>query len=295
LVVAVVCPAVGAAAGDLTVWAVDPHTKVFRDTEPEGATRVVKLRAARNEDEPAEVALRAPEVLQKVGIELTALTHEEGEAKIDGGAITWHFVGFIPLKKNTPRSDRLRVRAAPCEVPDPLLDARTIDIEANATQPVWVTVHVPADATPGKYRGEVAVVAGEVRQTLPIELTVDPFTLPDQRHLFVTNWFRAGSIASAHGTELWSEAFWSILARYAQNMADHRQNVVLVPWTLVKIMREPDGRLSFDYTRFDRFVELFEKAGAADRIELSHLGHFGAGGWSGKEIVLRKNTTDTRR
>jgi hypothetical protein len=291
---AAICIGSRAVASDLTVWAVDPHTKVFRDSEPGDATRIVKLRAAGNEFEPGQVALRAPEALENVGIEVTALTHEGGEAKIEGGAITWNFVGFIPLAKNTPRSDRLQVRAAPCQVPDPLLAARTIGLEPNATQPVWITVRVPQNAVPGRYRAEIAVAAGDVRETLPIELTVDPFNLPDERHLFVTNWFRASSIASAHGAEIWSEAFWSIFERYAKNMAEHRQNVVLVPWTLIEITREPDGTLTFDYRRFDRFVELFEKVGAADRIEISHVGHFGPGGWSGNQIVLRKITATDR-
>lgn len=49
-----------------------------------------------------------------------------------------------------------------------------------------------------------------------------------------------------------------------------------------------------DGGRFDRFVRLFEQASAADGIEISHVGHFGQGGWGGKEIVLRKVTVTNR-
>jgi len=284
----------------IAVWPVDPHEKVFRDSEPPVDPTLVSpstlaARAARNEYEPLQIAFRASRPLKDVRVEVTPLTQADGDATIAADALSWSFVGFIPLKKNTPHADRLQIRAAPCDVPDPLLESRSIDVEANSTQPVWITVRVPKDAAPGEYLGAIDVVAGESRQSQAIQLTVDPFTLPEERHLLVTNWFNTGNIAKAHGVELWSEPFWTILERYARNMAAHRQNVVYTPWTLVDVAQEPDGKLSFDYARFDRFVELFERAGAADRIEITHVGHFGKGGWGGKEIVLRGVTATNRQ
>jgi len=276
-----------AGAAELAAWSVDRHVKVFCDSQPPGEPGTVMLRAARNEYEPAQIAFRAEGPLRGVRIEITPLVHADGKGSIGGGEVRWNFVGYIPLERNTQRSERIRLRAAPCEVPDPLLEARAIDVEAGATQPVWITVRVPEDAAAGRYRGRVAVVAGDSRATLPVELTVDPFTLPDERHLLVTNWFHVDRIARHHGVALWSEQFWALLERYAHNMAAHRQNVVYAPWTLIEITREPDGKLSFDYGRFDRFVEVFEQAGVADRIELTHLGRFGPGGHGGTEIVLR--------
>jgi len=276
-----------ASGGTLAAWAVDPHVKVFRDAQPPAKPGVVRLRAARNEFEPGQLAFRSTAPLKGARVELSPLTHADGKAAIGQENLSARFQGFIPLAKNTRDSERIRVRAAPCQVPDPLLAARTLDVAANATQPVWLTVRVPKDAPPGLYRGQAAVVAGDTKAAVPIELTVDPFALPDERHLLVTNWFNTGNIARAHKLEPWSEPFWAMLERYARNMAAHRQNVVYTPWSLIAVAREPDGKLSFDYGRFDRFVELFQRAGAADRIEITHVGHFGRGGWSGKEIVLR--------
>jgi len=284
----------------LTAWPVDCHQKVFRDTKPaagssQAAAGVVKLRSARNEYEPAQFAFRAAGPLGGVRVELAPLVHTGGKATIGGENLRWNFAGFIPLAKNTAGSQKVQLRAAPCEIPDPLLDQSTIDIKADSTQPVWITVRVPKDAPPGLYRGKAAVVAGDARAELPVELTVDRFTLPDERHLLVTNWFNTSNIAKAHKLEIHSEAFWKMLERYARNMAEHRQNVVYTPWSLVEVSRQPDGKLSFDYGRFDRFVEIFEKAGAADRIELTHVAHFGKGGWGGKEIVLGGITATDRK
>ncbi len=278
-------------AGSLKVWVAGQHEKVFRDTlPPADPATAVRLEAARNEFEPAQIAIRSQVPIAGLTVELSPLRHADGKAVIPAGNLAWNFVGFIPLKKNTRDSERLWVRRAPCEVPDPLLEERKLDLKANTTQPVWLTVRVPPDAEPGSYRGEVRVVAGGESAALPIHLTVWPFSLPSERHLLITNWFNVSRIARAHKVDIWSEDFWRVLARYAEAMAAHRQNVVLVSWRLVEVRRRRDGSLAFDYSLFDRFVETFERAGVADRIEIGHVGHFGPGGWGGKEIVLRSVT-----
>jgi len=277
-----------AEAGSISVWPVDPHVRVFRDTErPAASPDALRLRAARNEYEPGQFAIRSAQPLKDVRVELSPLEGPEGH-RIGPEQLSWSFVGFIPLTKNTPLAEHLRVRAAPCEVPDPLLDARGLDLPADTTQPVWLTIRVPRDAAPGVYKGQVTVAAGATQASIPVELAVRPFALPDERHLFVTNWFSTGNIAKAHKVAPRSEPFWALLERYARNMAEHRQNVFEAPWALVEVTRDADGKLSFDYQQFDRFVELFLKAGVADRIEITHVGSFGEGGWSGSEIVLSR-------
>lgn len=291
ILAAVALAGVANAAGPLQVWAVDPHDKMFRDAKPPETAGVVRLRAARNEYEPGQIVVRSGVPMRQARVELSPLRLNGGSATIPAGNVTWNYVGFIPLKKNTRGAAAIQVRPAPCDIPDPLLEDREMDLAADAAQPVWLTVRVPKDTAPGVYRGEATVAAGNVRAVVPVELTVDAFTLPDERHLLVTNWFNLDNIAKAHQAEKWSEAFWTVLERYARNMAAHRQNVVLVPWTLVEVAREADGKLSFDYGRFDRFVELFQRAGAADRLEIGHVGH-GKKGWGSEFVLASVGITD---
>ncbi|MCR4411743.1 MAG: DUF4091 domain-containing protein, partial [Thermoguttaceae bacterium] len=286
-------PCAPAAESTLRAWPVDPHVKVFRDTAPAEGGTGLSLRAARNEFEPAQLAVRSTTALQGLRIEVSPLRHADGRATLGPDHVRWNFIGYIPLAKNTRGSEAVRVRAAPCEVPDPLLEARSMDLAANTTQPVWLTVFVPKDATPGVYRGEVTASAGPLKATLPIELSVDPFVLPDARHVLVTNWFNLNNLAKAHQVEMWSEPFWAVLERYARNMAAHRQNVVLVPWSLVAVTRQADGKLAFDYGRFDRFVELFAKCGVADRIEIGHVGG-GKDGWGTEFQLSSLRATDQK-
>lgn len=77
---------------------------------------------------------------------------------------------------------------APFDCPDPLLKDRTLTIEAGNSQPVWLTVHVPKATPGGLYRGKAGVETSAGNVDIPIELVVYPFELPDERHLYLTNW-----------------------------------------------------------------------------------------------------------
>ncbi len=276
------------ASAELTIWPVSQLKKVFRDTTAEHSKYgdIVRFRVARNEYESAQVAIRCTAPTKCVRFSFGKLVHESTGYVIEKTQ-NWNFVGFIPIKQNTPHSERIQLRKAPCEIPDPLLaSCSTLDLPANTSQPVWLNVFVPKDAPPGTYRGTVAAIAGEERKELQVELIVDPFTLPDKRHLYVTHWFSASRVAKAHKVELWSEPFWRILQHYASLMANHRQNVVHVPWSLIHITHKPDSSLTFDYSLFDKYIGVFQQSGVSDRIEISHVCRFGPHGWSGSEIVF---------
>ncbi|MBI3920648.1 MAG: DUF4091 domain-containing protein [Armatimonadetes bacterium] len=278
------------AAQRFSMWSVEPLAKVFHDTQaPEKAAPAIVVRCAHNEFESAQVAIRSETALTDVTVRFGAIEHEGGQYSLTAESVRWNFVGSIPLDKNTTGTPLERlVRGAPCEIPDVLLAERNIKIPANRTQSVRLTFVVPKDSPSGKYHGEVIIASSEGEVSLPIDLQVWPFALPGERHLFVTNWFSTANIARSHGVKEWSEEFWKILAAYFRNMAAHRQNVAWVPWQLIKVVREPSGKLTLDYAVFDRYVECMEKTGVADRIEIQFIASFGEGGWSSPNIEFAK-------
>jgi len=271
----------------LSLWAVDPLVKVFPDSASTTSPQRVEMQGGANEYLSAQVAIRCDRDLQKISAHWQPLRQKDGGYTIPAESLRWRFVGFIPIKQNTPNTAAGNLlRKAPCEIPDPLLEATEMDLPAGRTQPIWLTVFVPRDAPPGMYEGQFWVGSGQTSQTIDVALEVFPFVLPDESHLWVTNWFDPVRIARFHKVAPWSEEHWALLERYGRNMAGHRQNVVLTPLSLISVTVESDGRLAFDYAKFDRWVQLFEKAGACRRIEIGHVAHFGEGGWGSKEVVL---------
>ena len=283
---------VWAAPSPFTVWPVDPLEKVFRDSKtPATAAQVLSIACARNEYESAQLAVTAAEDLREMTLEVSGL-EGEGGARLPAECFGWHFVGFIPLTKNTPDTVAAElIRQAPFDAPDPLLEEQRVSLEAGQTLPVWITVHVPQDTPPALYRGRVTVKASRGNAELPIELRVFSFTVPDERHLLVTQWFNFPDVGRTHGVKPGSEEYWALLERYARNMAEHRQNVFNAPWDQIKVTRQADHRLSFDYSNFDRYVETFLRAGVKNRIEILHVGN-AERGWGTPIVLSTVNATD---
>lgn len=271
--------------GGVSVWVVDPMVKIFKDSEPIVARKIVNLECAGNEYEPAQLAIRSDVPIQILGVEFTDLV--KGKDKIDKRHFRYNFVGYIPISKNTPStpSDEL-VRLAPCEIPDVLLPHKSIELPPNTTQPIWLTFFVPPNTPPGKYKGKVILKISLSDVEIGISLNVFPFNLPKKSHLWLTNWFMHWKLPNVYKVELWSEDFWRIVRNYARNMAEHRQNVILTPvLSLTKIKKE-DNRFHFDFSLLDKWVKIFQEEGVIGRIEGGHLGGREGGVWEAKEFVL---------
>ncbi len=270
------------------VWVVDVLLKVFPSTLPPAALQnSIVVTCAGNEWESAQIAFRSEKETRELRVSAVSFRQVNGTGVIGSSNIHCQFVGFISIQKNTPStpSDEL-ICKAPEQIPDVLREESVISVPAGFTQPIWIDLFVPKDTPAGDYEGEISIEADGEKTTVPVKVHVYGFSLPEERNLLMTNWFNTGNIAKAHGVELWSDAFFGVLADYARNMAEHRENVFLIsPWT-IKAWREADGKLTFDYSIFDRYVQTFIDAGVNDRIEISHVAHHGEGGWESKEILL---------
>ncbi|MDO5308578.1 MAG: DUF4091 domain-containing protein [Planctomycetia bacterium] len=272
--VGALCPAL---AQEFTLWQVDVCDKVFYDATPSPDCDVVKLSAASNEYESAQVGIRSEQALAGLVASLSPLRCDANGQTIPADALRVRQVGYVPLVHNTPMADAIITRKAPCDMPDPILEEPTFDLEANTAKALWLTVRVPKGAQPGRYDGTLTVKNDQVEQTIPVQLDVFPFELPDARHLYMTNWWSPGNIADRHHVDFLSDAYWDVLEKYIANMAEHRQNVLLLPCRIypggfVSATIEEDGSWSFDFSNLEKLLDLAKKYGVDDRLELTHIG-----------------------
>jgi hypothetical protein len=99
-------------------------------------------------------------------------------------------------------------------------NAFPFDVPAGESRAIWVEVHVPQDAAPGDYAGAVSVTWTGGGATVPVKLTVWPFTLPSTSSLksvFGLSWT---ALPAAH--HLSGDALSALRARYGQLALDHR-------------------------------------------------------------------------
>lgn len=61
---------------------------------------------------------------------------------------------------------------------DVLVPCRTVSMKRARSIFLWLSIHVPSDAKPGRYTSNLHLLAGEMKLSIPVELKVNTFTLP---------------------------------------------------------------------------------------------------------------------
>lgn len=270
--ISMVLPASAAQPRAVDAWFVDALVKVFPNDGPKSHPALAPdFWTARNQHLSIQLAVRSPLLLKGVTAEVAPLKGAKG-ATLEGAQV--RPVGYVVVgshTRNTPPHEL--VGEAPGWFPDPLWRF-PIELERRRTHSLWVTVAVPADATPGVYRGAIVVrTPNRALARREFRVHVLAAAVPAERTLKVTNWFNLGDAASRqfYGAPRFSEDWWKLAGNLGQVMAEHRQNMVITPlMELIQPSVEGD-HLAYDFANFDRWVETFRRAGAIGYIEGSHL------------------------
>ncbi len=231
------------------------------------------LCAWRGERIGMEALLFAPEAQGNLGLKISCATLP-AEVSFVNFTTTDDFRGC-----GTHPTDR-----TPFMVGDVVDDASARPLAACFTRPVWCSVEVPRDATPGTHRIGIDVTndAGEAvaSLTLRIEVRADVLPAPADYAFNVNFWQQPYALSRYYGLEPWSEAHFDALRPYMKMLARAGQKVATTilfyePWgeqsndkfePMVQTTRRADGSWSYDYTVFDAYVELLAECGISKQI-----------------------------
>lgn len=141
---------------------------------PETHGAALRIQTAKNEAEAAQLVVRPAAALKGFLATGAALAGPNG-AVIPAENVEVLRVGYVPVTQPTDKVGCV----APW--PDPLPPFKGgIDVAANTNQPIWVRVKPPRDVPAGLYTGAIALTAEGYSATVPVEVTVFDFTLPDR-------------------------------------------------------------------------------------------------------------------
>jgi len=143
-----------------------------------------------------------------------------------------------------------------------------------AVQPVWVTVDVPRDAKPGTYTGTITAQAGGLKPVVvPLEITVHDWLYPEPGDLAShNNFWQAHEIhALRYKLPLWSDEHFKVMGQCLELSKPLANRMCYVPLTvggyqcgnresLVRWIRKPDGSFDHDFTVFDRYLDVYDRA-----------------------------------
>jgi len=167
--------------------------------------------------------------------------------------------------------------------PDMLDTLECFDLEAKTARPVWLTFDIPADAKPGVYTATLELSARRQKpQKLNITLEVLPQTLPAPKdwEFHLDLWQHPSAVARIHNVGHWSEAHWRLLESEMKPLAGAGQKVITAtlnkePWNnqcydayecMIVWTKNADGTWTYDYSIFDRWVELMMRLGVTRMI-----------------------------
>ncbi|TRX44753.1 DUF4091 domain-containing protein [Bacteroides sp. HF-5092] len=235
----------------------------------------------------AQAVLWTKQSLKNVRITVSDL--KCGKNVIPASATTASFVGYVwtdELNKDRKSGCSDRPNKADWDsslVADVLEVRKSLDIEAQCTQPLWVNIWVPQDIPSGVYKGALTV-SGEnfADMRLPMRINVQKRTLPDpaQWVFHLDLWQNPYAVARYYNVPLWSRQHFDIMKPLMQQLANAGQKVITAsvmhhPWagqtedpfdSMVFRMKKIDGSWVYDYTVFDRWVEFMMSLGIDRQI-----------------------------
>lgn len=244
----------------------DVDYQYARDIVPQpAADQMMKLTLWKGEKGSAQALLWSDDVVQ--GVECKFAPFRSATATIAADIAQARFVRYT-------LSDNALVNGRPALLAADMLDnLERFDMAAKTVRPVWVTIDVPEDVEAGSYHSELIISHnGFGKKRLPLEIEVLDHTLPaaSEWAFHLDLWQHPTALARAEGLELWSDEHFEALQKTMKLLADAGQKVItatlnkdpwnhqcydgyanMINWTLHK-----DGKWSFDYTIFDRWVQM---------------------------------------
>ena len=289
MTLALACVSAWAQDGKVLFWTGNPaapHLDIVGD-EAGASAGPVKIVGTRNGTFSGKVVVCASSPLANVSAKMTELRSTDGKGTIPLSQVQvryatgWIKSGWLVQSKAGSTFDVLE--PSPPAEPIPVLNMKRRKYHAwvksgRSYLPVWVTVTVPANATPGDYAGTLTVRASGATQTFPVQLAVHDWTLPDSTRF--TTWVETiqspDTLALEYGAPLWSEKHWKLIEQSLRYGAMLGNRTVYFPLicesnfgnaeSSVRWVKTPGGGYRFDFGIVERYLDLQTKVQGKPRI-----------------------------
>jgi len=210
---------------------------------PEQLNRELRAFATLGEFEPVVFVVRPLKELKGCAVQVSDLRSEEG-AVIKSSCWDVRVVRYIETALYAGRQGGYTIE------PLVLLRRERSDLDEGINKQFWLTIKVPEDAKPGKYKGTVSFRPANAPATkIPLKLLVLPFRLRplEDSGRYQGNWWNSTKL----GVDL---------ERVARDLKDHGMNVIHTPPRPTAEL--VDGKIVFrDVSATEQFLDTYRKTG----------------------------------
>jgi Glycoside hydrolase 123, catalytic domain/Glycoside hydrolase 123 N-terminal domain len=249
------------------------------------AARSLQVVGWRGERLNAVVVVWSVDALEQVRVDVSDLTDGSGHT-LPGAGVRVHLVRYV-LSNYPPGARQATCDASPGGawlLPDRLEPFDRFDLPLRTARPVWLTVNIPTDATPGSYEGTVTVTSGKEVARLRLTVRVQPAVLPVPHDwpFRLDLWQNPWVIAWHYHVAPWSDEHKTLLekhlalyanagGKYITTYAVHspwQDNSYMIEGGMIEWIKEKGGSWRFDYRIFDEYVALAMAAGIDKAITI---------------------------
>jgi len=166
---------------------------------------------------------------------------------------------------------------------DVLDTADRLDLPPQTVRPVWVSIDVPRDASPGLYTTQIRIEGADVKPLVfPVRIEVLTPVLPEpaQWSFHLDLWQNPWAVARYHHVPPFSPEHYMLMEPLLRMLAEAGQkcltvSIVDAPWggqtydtfgTMIQWIRTEDGTWRYDYRLFDEWVRFGQACGIRDQI-----------------------------
>ncbi|MBQ2337246.1 MAG: hypothetical protein II381_13090, partial [Victivallales bacterium] len=157
-----------------------PNVKPSREYP---ADVVLNATACPGETEPMTLSVHALKDLKTV-----AISFPEDLKSADGGTISSKAFSISTIRCMNKRPT-YQLKSYYADIPMILDREQTLEIKSGTTRSFWLDVAIPKDARAGIYKGMAELDLDGVKKSLPVEIRVRGFALPDEKTQFFGEYY----------------------------------------------------------------------------------------------------------
>lgn len=256
---------------------VDPLIKIFPETNIFPVSEAI-ADVARGEYATFQFVLKSSSALTEVSAQIEQVGGTS--SLINNKNTNYGFVDYLWVGKTIGNSPPDKLISSSGFFPDPIIDTPQINLRPDFNQPVWISIFIPKGCPQGVYTGKLTIKGQnnnkkEVKLSSDFKIKVYPVTI-EENELWVTNWFylygkRITLMNNDEAVEFYSPLWWDLVKVVAEKAASFGQNMALISPVQLCEYTLDDKKYTIDFSRFDKMVEIFMKAGVLKRIEGGHI------------------------
>lgn len=216
-------------------------------------------------------------------VKISASQLVSGKNHIDAKSTTINVIKYVLTDEFPGGNDRKIAGKIPAHLkPDLLSKTSSFSIGSRETRPIWISVNIPPEATAGIYQGTISVqsASGTVRHPVTLEVQNRQLPPPAKWSFHLDLWQNPFSVARYHGVQLWSPEHFRYLRSLLTMLAQAGQKCITAtiidkPWgdqvfdshgSMIHWTHKSDGTWKFDYTAFDKYIQLAMDCGITEQI-----------------------------